>query len=660
MKNLWDDTEAAKYGRSDLGQRVFTSRLLGRDPTLVLHGGGNTSVKISERDILGGLREVLYVKGSGWDLATIEPAGFSPVLLDHLRRLVALPELTDAQMSNEMLTHLTVAGGPAPSVEAILHAILPFKFVDHTHADAFISVNNSVDGSRRVREIYGDTVVYVPYVMPGFKLCKLCSELYPTQATGRTVGMVLEHHGLFSFGATAKESYDRMIDLVSAAEDYLQRAKAWQIPYTGGVSADDATSLEARLSLRQRVSEQAGRPMILLRSTDPVTNAFCRRQDLEACASQGPATPDHVIRTKRLPLIGQNLAGYAADYADYFQRNRHRSAGQTLAMLDPAPRVSLDAGSGLTAFGRNAREAAIVREIYEHTAVIINRADALGGWRALPEGDIFDVEYWELEQAKLRKSGKPPIFEGEIALVTGAASGIGKACVDSLLLRGAAVVGLDLNPAVATMHDHLAYFGLPCDLANEAALAAALHQALHHFGGLDMVVLNAGIFPSGCRIEAMDSVLWRRVFEINLHSNLTLLKLAYPALKRAPRGGRVVAIGSKNVRAPGPGASAYSASKAALNQLVRVAALEWGADQIRLNSIHPNAVFDTALWTPEILESRARHYGMSVEDYKTNNLLKVEVKSRDVGELAAELCGPLFAKTTAAQIPIDGGNDRVV
>lgn len=658
MNNLWNDVEASSLGSSCLDQRVYSSRLLGRDKSLVLHGGGNTSVKITEKDILGEESEILYVKGSGWDLETIKREGFSPVRLDHLKRLAALSHMTDAEMSNEMLIHLTVATAPAPSVEAILHAILPHTFVDHTHADAFISVSNSADGVRRLRDIYGDSVVYVPYVMPGFKLCRLCNELYAQHATTKTVGMALEHHGLVSFGSTARESYDRMIQMVSAAEDHLQRAKAWTIPFSVERRVAPKPDLTAILSLRQRISEKAGRPMIVVQSQDPIGADFCQRPDLEECAGRGPATPDHVIRTKRLPQIGTDTDRYAAEYGAYFARNQGRYPA--LAMLDPAPRVVLDGGLGLLAVGRSARDARIVLEIYEHTATIITRAIGLGGWRALPEQDVFDVEYWELEQAKLRKPGRPPMLEGEIALVTGAASGIGKASVEALLARGAAVIGLDINPAVVGMHEVPAYLGITCDLKNQQAIARSVEQGLHQYGGLDIVILNAGVFPAGSRIEAMDSSLWRQVFEINLHSNLEILKLTHPALKRAPRGGRVVAIGSKNVAAPGPGASAYSASKAALNQLIRVAALEWGADGIRLNSIHPNAVFDTALWPEEVLRSRAAHYRMSVDDYKKNNLLKVEVKSRDVGELAAEMCGPLFAKTTAAQIPLDGGNDRVV
>jgi NAD(P)-dependent dehydrogenase (short-subunit alcohol dehydrogenase family) len=310
--------------------------------------------------------------------------------------------------------------------------------------------------------------------------------------------------------------------------------------------------------------------------------------------------------------------------------------------------------------GRTARDAAIVRDIYAHTMDIVERATLLGGYRALPAKDLFDVEYWDLEQAKLRSAGKPPPLAGEVALVTGAASGIGKATVEALLARGAAVVGLDLAPAVEGLHRRADFRGVVGDVASPAALERALAACALAFGGLDMLVLNAGIFPGGRRIEALSDEEWRRVLSVNLDANLSLLREAHPLLALAPRGGRVVVIGSKNVPAPGPGAAAYSASKAALTQLARVAALEWAAQGVRVNTLHPDAVFDTGIWSPEVLEARARAYGLTVEQYKTKNLLRTEVHASDVGELAAELCGPLFAKTTGAQIPIDGGNERVV
>jgi len=353
------------------------------------------------------------------------------------------------------------------------------------------------------------------------------------------------------------------------------------------------------------------------------------------------------------------VKGYAEAYKKYFAAYAP-SANKPKSMLDPAPRVILDKDLGVCAVGRNAKEAAIVFDIYAHTMEIIQRATLLGGYRALAEKDIFDVEYWDLEQAKLKKVGVPPVFSGEVVLVTGAASGIGKACVESLLARGAVVVGLDINPAIESLHERPDFLGFTCNVTQEKELNEALEKTVRAFGGLDMLVLNAGVFPAGWRIESLSTDEWRRVMQINLDANLELMREAHPLLKLAPKGGRVVVIGSKNVPAPGPGAAAYSASKAALNQLMRVAALEWGEDNIRINTVHPNAVFDTGIWTEEVLQTRAKHYGLSVEEYKKRNVLKVEVTSRDVAELAAELLGPLFAKTTGAQIPVDGGNERII
>ncbi len=657
MKSLWDQSEAAGFA-GDLAQRVYTSRLLGRDSSLVLHGGGNTSVKVTEKNIFGEDEPIIYVKGSGWDLATIEAAGFSPCRLRHLTKLAGLEALSDVRMAAELRASLTNPSAPMPSVEAILHAILPAKFVDHTHADALISVANTADGEKRIREIYGDRVVVIPYIMPGFKLSRLCAELFPKNATARTVGMVLMNHGLFTFGETAQASYERMIELVTLAEDYLAKHKAWKIAPAATGAPANVSRLELA-TLRRDLSAVVGAPAILTTHADAASRNFARRPDVGGIAQQGPATPDHVIRTKRLPMIGRDLAAYQSDYEIYFNICAAKASPRPV-MLDPAPRVILDPEAGLLTAGRTAREAAIAAEIYRHTMEIILRSTALGGWQALPASDIFDVEYWDLEQAKLRQGATAPLFTGEIALVTGAASGIGRACVDALLARGAAVVGLDLNPEVRGLWKRPDFCGITCDLTKDTEVNGALEEAVRAFGGVVMLVLNAGIFPPGNRIEELATETWRKVMSVNLDANFTLLHECYPLLKLAPKGGRVVVIGSKNVPAPGPGAAAYSASKAAVNQLARVAALEWGRDRIRINSIHPNMVFDTALWTPEILASRAQHYGLSVGEYKTNNVLKVPVTSRDVAELAAEMCGPLFAKTTAAQVPVDGGNERVI
>lgn len=658
MKNLWSDVEAARFP-GDLGQRIYTSRLLGCEPALVLHGGGNTSVKVVERNLVGGEETILHVKGSGGDLATIDAAGFAPVRMDHLLALAKLPALPDPEMVNELRTHMTRASAPTPSVEAILHAILPFKYVDHTHADAIVTLTNAPGGEDRVREVFGDTLVVIPYVMPGFDLARACAERFPAQATPRTVGMILMNHGIFSLGATAREAYDRMIALVTKAEEHLAARRAWSLPPAPPAGPAAAFPRRDVAALRGALSGAAGFPMVLAVHDDARSLAFARRPDVAELSQQGPATPDHVIRTKRVPLLGRDVDAYVADYRRYFDAHAP-SAREPKAMLDPAPRVVLDPVLGLATAGRSARDAGIVADVYAHTMDIVERAALLGGWRALPAKELFDVEYWDLEQAKLRAAGKPPMFAGEVALVTGAASGIGKAIVASLLSRGAAVAALDLNPAVATLHARPDFLGVACDVTSPEQLSRALDAAVRAFGGLDMLVLNAGIFPGGCRIEALGDEEWRKVLRVNLDANLALLRETQPLLALAPRSGRVVVIGSKNVPAPGPGAAAYSASKAALTQLARVAALEWAGSGIRVNTLHPDAVFDTGIWTPEVIAARAKSYGMTVEQYKTKNLLKTEVRSADVAELAAELCGPLFAKTTGAQIPIDGGNERVI
>src|SRR5207248_3685559 len=447
MKSLWSDAEAAQFS-GPLGPRVYTSRLLGRDKSLVLHGGGNTSVKLREKNLFGEEEDILYVKGSGWDLETIEAPGFTPVALGYVRRLAQLASLSDPQMVNELNTHMLRAGAPSPSVETILHAILPHTYVDHTHADAVLSVSNAPEGEKRVREIYGDRVVIIPYIMAGFDLAAYCAREFPRQAGKNTIGMVLLSHGIFSWGKDARESYERMIELVSMAEEYLQRKKAWHVALpaarAGGAKRQEIAAL------RRAISDQAGFPLVLRVNDAAKFAAYAQRKDVAKLSQQGPATPDHVIRTKPFPMLGRDVDSYASKYREYFERFAS-TAKEKKTMLDAAPRMALDPALGFAAAGRTARDTAIVEELYDHTIDVILRAEALGGWQALDQRHTFDIEYWDLEQAKLRKAGSPPLFNGEVVLVTGAASGIGKACVESYLKRGAAAAGLDRNPAIETM-----------------------------------------------------------------------------------------------------------------------------------------------------------------------------------------------------------------
>jgi rhamnose utilization protein RhaD (predicted bifunctional aldolase and dehydrogenase)/NAD(P)-dependent dehydrogenase (short-subunit alcohol dehydrogenase family) len=659
MKSLWNEQEAAPIKSDPLALRVYTSRLLGREPALVLHGGGNTSVKVREQNLFGETEHLLYVKGSGWDLATIEAAGFAPVRMDTLLKMAALSELGDSDMVRLQKAAMTNPNAPTPSVEAILHAIIPFQFVDHTHSDAVVAITNTPDGAQAIRAALGSRVIYVPYVMPGFALARRVFELTRDLDWKNYDGLVLEHHGIFSFADDGQQSYERMIALVTTAEEFLASRGALALQATT-TSSSRREDLLALAGLRKEVSRLAGGAMVARLDTSDGALSYAALPNVAALSGRGPLTPDHVIHTKRTPLLLDGdattcVAGYEKSYLEYFQRN----ASPALKVLDAAPRWVVWPEHGVLSFGVSSKRAGVVADIVRHTMRAQRWAEALGGWVALPERDIFEVEYWELEQAKLKKSGARPALEGKIALVTGAASGIGKASVDALRAQGAACVAVDINPAVTSTWQGGDVLGIQSDLTDRAAVDAAVAAGVRKFGGLDIVVANAGLFPASARIEALDDAVWDTTLDVNVTSQMYLLRAAAPYLALGIDAA-VVVVASKNVAAPGPGAAAYSASKAAMTQLARVAALELGPKGVRVNMLHPHAVMDTALWTPEILKSRAESYKMSVEEYKRNNLLKVEVKSRDVAELVAAMAGPLFSKTTGAQLPVDGGSDRII
>ena len=640
------------------------SRLIGGDTNLVLHGGGNSSVKASRPDITGQDREAIFVKGSGWDMGSLEVPGLTPLDLPRLKQLLELRELSDVDMMRELSAAKLDPGSPNPSVETLLHAFIPFRAVQHSHADVIVTLTNLAGMNAPdevVRNIFGDEVIVIPYVMPGFDLAQEVRENWASQFNDGTQGMVLLNHGLFTFGDDSQTAYEKHMQLIKKAETWLDKEAPVDSQKENAVAAEVLLTDIARL--RSQMSNIAGKPMIVRRHTDSKVADFVHRDDYEDLARRGPLTPDHIIRPKRLPMVGANqdsLDRYVKEYGSYVEEFRHRIRTE-FTEIDPAPRIVLDPEIGMLTAGFTSKDAQIAADIYHHTIPVLCRSeDHLGGYKALPPEELFDVEYWDLEQAKLLKSGKPPELSGTVSLVTGAASGIGKACVEQLKQLGSAVIGVDLNPEVNKVFAGDDWVGVEADVTKAEEVDAAIKIGVERFGGLDIAVVAAGIFGNSESIEDLDSKEWRRVMSVNVDSVQSLFGRIGPLLALSPVGGRVAVIGSKNVPAPGKGAAAYSASKAALQQLCRVAALEWASNQIRVNLVHPDAVFDTGLWNEELVAERAANYGLTPEEYKKRNLLSVEVTSEAVARSAISLCTDNFSTTTGASVPTDGGSDRVI
>lgn len=658
MNSLWREQDAAAFTNDDLAMRVYTSRLLGSEEDLVMHGGGNTSVKATVTDFFGNEVEVLYVKGSGWDLKTIEKPGFPAIRLRETRMLAELDTLSDTDMTRQLRALMLEPSAPAPSVEAILHAILPSKFIDHTHTDAIVTLTNNPKRKEFLAEVFPDCLI-LPYVMPGFILSKQVNDAIKNVDLNNYKGIILEHHGVFTFSDDAKEAYEDMIELVTRGEDYI-RAHG-QDPI---VEASGTVNLIDLARIRQAVSSARGEAQLARLDDAPDARGYATLKNIADIATRGPITPDHVIRTKRIPVILETspdhevpeVLQFVRDYNAYFELNREPHQ----QILDQAPRFAIWRETGSIAFGSTIKECNIITDIARHTRRAVQIGESLGGWQALPASDIFELEYWELEQAKLGKSKEArKVHLGKVAIVTGAYSGIGRASCSALSADGAVVVGLDKNPLITQSLKQADMLGIECDLLDERAIQEAVNQVVATYGGIDIVVCNAGVFKAGEYIEELSKDSWDQTLNINLTATQRFMTATIPYLKLGVRSSLLL-VGSRNYAAPGPGAAAYSVSKAGITQLARVAALELAAVGVRVNVVHPDAVFDTELWTSEALANSAARYGLTIEEYKTKNLLKKEIRSIDVGRLISAMASDVFSATTGAQIPIDGGNDRVI
>jgi rhamnulose-1-phosphate aldolase/alcohol dehydrogenase len=692
MHSHWQDAEADEFGRryaehgEALALRVYTSRLLGRDATLVLHGGGNTSVKTAARDLLGREIDVLCVKGSGSDLADVEPRGLPAVRLQPLRELRALERLSDRAMVDAVRGALLDSHAPNPSVETLLHAFLPHAFVDHTHANAILVLTDQRDPARHVREALGDDVVLLPWIMPGFPLAKAVAAAFEKNPKCR--GIVLEKHGLFTFGDTAKQSYERTVELVDRAERWIAARIGGAPPMlrAGGAlpAAERRAFLERALPvLRGALATESDTPCGAMwqrvvaepRTSDDLA-AFSAHSDARRLCASNPVTPDHVIRTKAHYLfVARDVAvdpvacrreveGYVARYRAYYEAHaRSRSPDR---MLRPLPVVAVIEGVGLVALQRARKDARIAADIAEHTLRVKAAADEVDGYVALSDGELAEMEYWPLELAKLGAAKEPPLL-GQVALVTGAAGAIGCGIVEALLDAGACVFATDVDAArlavvgerFAAQRQQLAT-GV-ADVTDPAAVAALFAQCCAVFGGVDCVVPNAGIAHQS-RLDAMDPARFERVLAVNTTGTMLVLKEAARVFAAQRTGGSVVVQASKNTFAPGAGFGAYSASKAAQLQLARIAAIEFAELGVRVNTINADAVFGddgvpSQLWQ-EIGPSRMQARGLDAQGlrdfYRERSLLKVPVLPRQVGE-AVVFFACARTPTTGAVLPVDGG-----
>ncbi len=676
MDSLWSDTDAetfiARYAdkgaNADVALRVYTSRLLGGDPRLVLHGGGNTSVKTTQHDLLGDDVSVLCVKGSGWDLGDIEPAGLPAVRLDPLLRLEALEKLSDEDMVNVQRGNLLDSTAPNPSVETLLHAFLPHKFIDHTHSTAILSISDQPDGEAICADVFGGTMGSVPYIMPGFALAKSAAQIY--RQSPDVGGLILHKHGIFTFGDSAREAYERMIDAVTLAEHRLQEGRnsvfvAASLPDNIATAADVAPILRGLAAAS--VGDDRWQRMVLDFRTGPAILNYVNGAEVGRYSQIGVVTPDHNIRIKNTPVLlpapqtgdlgafrvaaQATFDAFADAYRVYFERHNPRQETPK-TMLDLVPRVALVPGLGLFGMGDSPKSAGVAADLAENTVETITDAEAIGTYDCVSEADMFDIEYWSLEQAKLGKGAEKPLAR-QVVAITGAGGAIGTATAKAFAAEGAVVAALDIDQeAAAVAVSGLGGAAFACDVTDSASVEAAFARICERFGGVDVVVSNAGAAWSG-RIADVDNDILRQSFELNFFAHQSVAQAAVRIMRAQGTGGALVFNTSKQAVNPGPDFGPYGLPKAATLSLVRQYALDHGAEGIRANAVNADRI-RSGLLDDDMIAARAEARGVSEKDYMSGNLLHQEVRAEDVADAFVFLAKA--PRTTAAVLTVDGGN----
>jgi len=695
MQNRWRDDEAAEsikqYGAhwgENLALRTYASRLLGAEPDLVLHGGGNTSVKGTHVNILGERVLAIYVKASGFDMAAIEPDGHPGLDLASLRKLRVLDDLRDEPMMDEFRAQLLNPHAATPSVETLVHAFLPPKFIDHTHADAILALTNQPEGEKLIREALGDEVTVLPYIRPGFKLAKAVAAAYEANPQAR--GMVWMKHGIVTWGEMAQQSYSAMIELVSRAEDFLAKRTTKPLKVAVQTPVEKARGRVTQVApiLRGVLAQPSGDPdrpfrrAILLPLTTRDVLDFVDSDRGRELALTPPLTSDHLIRTKALPLwidapryedstklrdqLSKAIQDYSAQYGAYVDRHAaHIPAG--VGRFDFLPRVILMPGLGALCSGKDVEAAKITRDITAHTLAVKSRVAAMGSYEGLSEEHLFEMEYHSFQQAKLGPSAELPLAR-QVAVVTGAAGAIGSAICEEMLEQGCHVAATDLaGDALSSLADDLRkkfgdhVIGVPLDVTDPASVAQAFSAVIGTWGGIDLVVVNAGVAMVAPLAEInLDS--FRKLERVNVEGTLLVIGEAARHFKIQGTGGDIVLVSTKNVFSPGSRFGAYSATKAAAHQLARIASLELAELGVRVNMVAPDAVFShgarrSGLWAevgPDRMHARGLDEKGLEEYYRQRNLLKATITARHVAN-AVLFFATRQTPTTGATLPVDGG-----